>query len=123
MNRGRIMARLRITIRFFAILHAQIWWRADSLADIEPWSMSLVITYAADAFNVQFEADIKMSCFEALHEQKLNWSHLQPFGVEYWVYVRPEQQNDYKFDSRGAPRIFVDRATCENKPASVIHIS
>ena len=80
------------------------------------------ITYAADVSNVQFRADIKMSPFEALHKQKPNVSHFQPFGVECWVYVRPEQRNDRKFDARGVPGIFVGRATCENKPASVIHI-
>ena len=80
------------------------------------------ITYAADVSNVQFRADLKMSPFEALHKQKPNVSHFQPFGVECWVYVRPEQRNDRKFDARGVPGIFVGRATCENKPASVIHI-
>ena len=80
------------------------------------------ITYAADISNVQYRADLKMSPFEALHKQKPNLSHFQPFGVECWVYVRPEQRNDRKFDARGVQGIFVGRATSENKPASVIHI-
>jgi hypothetical protein len=80
------------------------------------------ITYAADISNVQYRADLKMSPFEALHKQKPNLSHFQPFGVECWVYVRPEQRNDRKFDARGVQGIFVGRATFENKPASVIHI-
>ena len=80
------------------------------------------ITYAADVSNVQYRADLKMSPFEALHKQKPNLSHFQPFGVECWVYIRPEQRNDRKFDARGVPGIFVGRATSENKSASVIHI-
>ena len=39
------------------------------------------ITYAADVSNVQYRADLKMSPFEALHKQKPNLSHFQPFGV------------------------------------------
>ena len=42
--------------------------------------------------------------------------------MECWVYVRPEQRNDRKFDARGVPGIYLGRATSENKPASVIHI-
>jgi hypothetical protein len=83
------------------------------------------ITYAADISNVQYRADLnflKMSQFEALHKQKPNLSHFQPFGVECWVYVRPEQRNDRKFDARRVQRIFVGRATSDNRPASVIHI-
>ena len=78
--------------------------------------------YAADISNIQYRADLKKSPFEALHEQIPNLSHIQPFGVECWVYVRPEQRNDRKFDARGVPGIYLGRATSENKPASVIHI-
>ena len=80
------------------------------------------ITYAADISNIQYRADLKKSPFEALHKQIPNLSHFQPFGVECWVYVLPEQRNDRKFDARGVPGIYLGRATSENKPASVIHI-
>ncbi len=43
------------------------------------------IAYAAAISNVQYQADLKMSPFEALHKQKPNLSHFQPFGVECWV--------------------------------------
>jgi hypothetical protein len=78
------------------------------------------ITYAADISNAQYRADLKMSPFEALHKQKPNLSHFQPFGVECWVYVCPEQRNDRMFDALDVPGIVVGRATAENKPASVI---
>jgi hypothetical protein len=48
-------------------------------------SWARAIAYAADISNVHFEADLKMSLFEALHKQKPNLSHFQPFGVECWV--------------------------------------
>ena len=63
-----------------------------------------------------------MSPFEALHRQIPHLSHFQPFGVECWVYVRPELRNDRKFDARGVSGIYLGRANSENKPASVIHI-
>ena len=92
---------------------------ASGLSD-KYWARA--ITYAADISNIQYRADLKKSPFEALHEQIPNLSHFQPFGVECWVYVRPEQRNDRKFDARGVPGIYLGRATSENKPASVIHI-
>ena len=80
------------------------------------------ITYAADISNVQYRADLRMTPFEALYQKIPDLSNFQPFGVECWVYVRPEQRNDRKFDARGVPGIYLGRATSENKPASVIHI-
>ena len=80
------------------------------------------ITHAADISNIQYRTDLRMTPFEALHQKIPDLCSFQPFGVECWVYVRPEQRNDRKFDARGVPGIYLGRATSENKPASVIHI-
>ncbi len=71
--------------------------------NLEQWleCQEYYFTYAADISNFQYRADLKMSLFEALHKQKTNLSHFQPFGVESWVYVSPEQWNSTKFDAWG----------------------
>jgi hypothetical protein len=64
------------------------------------------IFYAADIINIQYIADLKMSPYKKLFGSRSDVSKCQPFGVKCWLFVREEQRQDGKFDSRGDPAIY-----------------
>jgi hypothetical protein len=80
------------------------------------------IFYAADILNIRYRADLKMSPHECLFGTKPNVSKCQPLGVQCWLYVREEQQQDRKFDARGAPAIYCGRSTMDNRSIYVLYM-
>ena len=80
------------------------------------------IFYAADIINIQYRADLKMSPYQKLFGSQPDVSKCQPFGVECWLYVREEQRQDRKFDSRGEPAIYCGRSTMENRSSYVLYV-
>ena len=80
------------------------------------------IFYAADIINIQYRADLKMSPHQKLFGSQPDVSKCQPFGVECWLYVREEQRQDRKFDSRGEPAIYCGRSTMDNRSSYVLYV-
>ena len=66
--------------------------------------------YAAHIHNIQFSATIESSPYVLMHGFKPDVSGCRQFGVEAWLFVRPEQRSDPKFGRRGVPCIFVGYA-------------
>jgi hypothetical protein len=78
--------------------------------------------YAADIINIQYRADLKMSPYQKSFGSQSGVSKCQPFGVECWLYVRDEQRQDCKFDSRGEPAIYCGRSTMDNRSSYVLNV-
>jgi len=70
----------------------------------------LAIQYATHIHNLQFSASIDASPYFVMHGVKPDVSGDHQFGVEAWLFVRPEQRPDSKFSRRGEPCIFVGYA-------------
>jgi hypothetical protein len=67
----------------------------------------LAMQYATRIHNIQYSAVINSSPFLLMHGAKPDVSGDRQFGVEAWLFVRPEQRSDPKFGKRGEPCIFV----------------
>ena len=67
--------------------------------------------YAVRIHNIQYSRILKTSPYVAMHGVKPDISDDQQFGVEAWMYIRPEQRKDPKFSARGEPCIFVGYPT------------
>jgi hypothetical protein len=69
-----------------------------------------------------YRADLEMSPHESLFGTKPDVSKYQPFGVECWLYVREEQRQDSKLDTRCEPPIYCDRSTMDNRSSYVLYM-
>jgi hypothetical protein len=83
---------------------------------------ALAMFHAADILNIQYRADLKLSSHECLFGTKPDVSKCQPFGAECWLYVREEQRQDRKFDSRGEPAIYCGRSSMDNRSSYVLYM-
>jgi hypothetical protein len=67
----------------------------------------LAMQYAARIHNIQYTATRDSSPYVLMHGSKPDVSGDRQFGVEAWLFLRPEQRSDSKFGRRGEPCIFV----------------
>jgi hypothetical protein len=67
----------------------------------------LALQYATHIHNLQYSAVLDSSPYLLMHGLKPDVSGNQRFGVEAWIFVRPDQRHDQKFSKRGEACIFV----------------
>jgi len=77
----------------------------DSGLDGRFWFLAL--QYATRIHNIQYSAVLDSSPYLVMHGSKPDVSRDHQFGVEAWLFVRPEQRTDPKFSKRGEACIFV----------------
>ena len=71
----------------------------------------LALQYATRIHNIQFSPLIDSSPYLILFGSKPDVTRDQPFGVEAWIHLRPDQRRDSKFGARGESCIFVGYPT------------
>ena len=68
-------------------------------------------TYGVRIHNIQYSRALGNSPYILMHKTKPDVSNDHPFGVEAWIYLRPDQRPDPKFSARGEAVIFVGYPT------------
>ena len=82
------------------------------------WSQA--VFYSTDLHNVQYSAQTKTSPHVLMFGEKPDLSSWQPFGVECWIHLRPDQRTESKFGARGEPAIYVGNGTSQNRKCFVV---
>ena len=67
--------------------------------------------YGVRIHNIQYSRALGTSPYILMHQTKPDVSNDHPFGVEAWIYRRPDQRPDPKFSARGEAVIFVGYPT------------
>ena len=69
------------------------------------------VCYAVRIHNIQYSRSLGTSPYVLMHKTRPDVSNDHPFGVEAWLFRRPDQRSDPKFSARGEPVIFVGYPT------------
>ena len=69
------------------------------------------LQYSVRIHNIQYARTLDSSPYFVMFGSKPDVSRDQPFGVEAWIHLRPEQRRDPKFGARGESCIFVGYPT------------
>ena len=67
--------------------------------------------YGVRIHNIQYARSLRTSPFVLMHKTRPDVSNDHPFGVEAWIFRRPDQRSDPKFSARGDSVIYVGYPT------------